>query len=63
MGAHVERERKGLNPTEMKQPKLCGSAVMATPSRPRWRSARKGSAGVVGWLVRGVGRQQKTRWR
>jgi hypothetical protein len=44
----------GVNASSVKKPKLYSSAVIATPSRPRWRSARNGSASVVACSARGV---------
>ena len=52
MRAHYERE--GREGQQRENPKLCSSAVIATPSSPRWRSARNGSARVVACSARGV---------
>ena len=44
----------GVNASRVKKPKLYSSAVTATPSRPRCRNARNGSASVVARSGRGV---------
>src|SRR6266403_1075415 len=44
----------GVKANSVKKPKLYSNAVIATPSRPRWRSARNGSASVVACSARGV---------
>ena len=43
-----------MNASRVKNPKLYSSAVTPTPSSPRWRRARNGSASVVARAAGGV---------